>query len=314
MVVQGILINILFGQDIEIPYSMKTQSPDTSIEAERVLVELIRKASVSKRLKLVQSMTQGTFLANIHAWRENHPEANEQEAAVIFVSMSYGPQLAQYTQTALAIRKDWHLQPVCLLDVIEEMSNLLNSVGVPCYLGGSIASSLYGMQQLAQDIDLIIDIPSQGISLSSFITLISSLNPYYIFDEHVMQQAFCQHTAFSLLHLDTLIKIDVIVKNRRTFSLSQPQEIHTLMLDERHTGVRVTSVYEMILFKLHRYHQDQVSRRDGMTNDIEWNDILGMLKVQGPLLDLLFFEQEVWHLRLEDIWKLVLVDAGLRNA
>ena len=86
------------------------------------------------------------------------------------------------------------------------------------------------------------------------------------------------------------------------------------MLDEQHTGVRVASVYEMILYKLHRYHQNQVSRRDGMTNDMEWNDILGMLKVQGPLLDMPFFEQEVRHLHLEDIWKLVLADAGLINA
>ncbi|WP_151756820.1 hypothetical protein [Dictyobacter vulcani] len=74
------------------------------------------------------------------------------------------------------------------------------------------------------------------------------------------------------------MKIDVVVKNRETFSLSQPQEIRTLMLDEQHTDVRVASVYEMILFKLHWYYQ--VSRRDGMTNDMEWNDIMGMLKVR----------------------------------
>jgi hypothetical protein len=32
------------------------------------------------------------------------------------------------------------------------------------YLGGSIASSLHGMQQVAQDIDLIVDLSNQNLS------------------------------------------------------------------------------------------------------------------------------------------------------
>ena len=36
---------------------MKTQSPDTSLDAELVLIEMIRKAPVSKRFAFVQAWT-----------------------------------------------------------------------------------------------------------------------------------------------------------------------------------------------------------------------------------------------------------------
>ncbi len=47
----------------------------------------------------------------------------------------------------------------------------------------------------------------------------------------------------------------------------------------------------MILFKLHRYQRDKQLRTDGMRDDAEWNDILGMLKVQRPDLDLALLEE-----------------------
>lgn len=62
-------------------------------------------------------------------------------------------------------------------------------------------------------------------------------------------------------------------------------------LDERYPPVRVASACEMILFKLQRYQRDARSRSDGMRDDSEWNDILGMLKVQGPALDLVRLER-----------------------
>ena len=61
---------------------MRTQSIDTYPEAERVMIELIRGASISKRFRLVQSLTQSALWSSFHAWRERHREASEQEAAV----------------------------------------------------------------------------------------------------------------------------------------------------------------------------------------------------------------------------------------
>jgi hypothetical protein len=74
---------------------MRTQSVDTHPEAERIMIELIRRASMSKRFQLVQTLTQSMFWSTIHAWQERHMEVSEREAAVHMLSCSYGPGLAK---------------------------------------------------------------------------------------------------------------------------------------------------------------------------------------------------------------------------
>ncbi len=83
------------------------------------------------------------------------------------------------------------------------------------------------------------------------------------------------------------------------------------MLDERYPPVRVASACEMILFKLQRYRRNERSRSDGMRDDSEWNDILGILKVQGPNLDLALLERWADALEEAETWRQALVDAGL---
>ena len=98
---------------------MKTQSPDTSLDAEAVLIELIRKASIGKRFNLVRSMTKQTIGANMRCWRESHPKASEQDAAIHFVSFNYGPVLAAQLQTVLEQREQqWHEELADLVTVM----------------------------------------------------------------------------------------------------------------------------------------------------------------------------------------------------
>src|SRR5215467_289452 len=138
---------------------MRTQSVDTHPEAERVLIEMIRQAPMNKRFRLVQSLTQSAVWSSIHAWRERHQEVGEQEAAIHYVSCSYGTILARRVQAALEARQQWHLQPPDLVAAMLSALQVFDELNIPSYLGGSIASSVHGMQQMAQDIDLVVDLP-----------------------------------------------------------------------------------------------------------------------------------------------------------
>jgi len=190
---------------------MRTQSIDTQPEAERVMIELIRGAPMSRRFRLVQSLTQSALWSSSHAWRERHREASEREAAGQVVSTCYGADLARRVQKALERRESWHVQPIDLLAAMRPL-------------------------------------------------------------------------------------------------------VAAYALDERYPPVRVASAYEMILFKLRRYQRDARSRSDGMRDDREWNDILGMLKVQGPALNLTLLERWAGALDGAEIWRQALVDAGLADA
>ena len=287
---------------------MRTQSVDTHPEAERIMIELIRRAPLSKRFRLVQSLTQSTMWSSIHTWQESHCEASEQEAAVHVFSSSYETNLARRVQEALEMRAPWQIRPIDLIAVMLPALHAFDHLCVPYYLAGSIASSLHGMQQLAQDIDLVVDLPEHTIA-----RLPALLKPYYVLKDTI-QEAERAHMSFSLIHLDSLMKVDVVLPKQDAFDTSMRQLVAHHTLDERYPPFLLASACEMILFKLQRYQQDERSRTDGMQDDAEWNDILGMLKVQGPDLDLPLLEEWAGTLGMTDTWRRALVDTGLRDA
>ena len=288
---------------------MRTQSIDTQPEAERVMIELIRGAPMSRRFQLVQSLTQSALWSSFHAWRERNREASEQEAAGQVVSTCYSIDLVRCVQEALVGRESWHVQPIDLLIAMLPAVRAFDRLGVSSYLAGSIASSLHGMQQLAQDIDLVVDLPASSVT-----PLLALLEPSYALDGDVVREAALNRTPCSLIHLDTLLKVDVILPRPSPYETAMRPLVAAYTLDERYPPVRVASPYEMILFKLCRYQRDARSRSDGMRDDGEWNDILGMLKVQGPALDLALLERWTGACDGAEIWRQALVDAGLADA
>jgi hypothetical protein len=288
---------------------MRTQSVDTHPDAERIMIELIRNSPMSKRFRLVQSLTQSAFWSTMHAWQERHREASEQEAALHVLSCSHEPGLIQHVQAALKMREGWHLQPTDLLAVLLPARRALEDLHMPYYLGGSIASSLHGMQQLAQDSDLVVDMDEQTLP-----SLFAVLGQHYLLEEDEARKAVRARTSFPLIHLDSLMKIDVVLSKREAFDTSMRQLVRCHTLDERHPPIPLASATEMILFKMQRYQRNERLRTDGMQDDAEWNDILGMLKVQGPDLDLALLLEWVGKLDVGETWHRALVDAGLQEA
>lgn len=73
---------------------MRTQSPDTSPEVERVQIELIRKMSPAKKFNLVRSMTRTMIQASRANIRALHSDADENELRLLFIELYYGKELA----------------------------------------------------------------------------------------------------------------------------------------------------------------------------------------------------------------------------
>lgn len=287
---------------------MRTQSQDTTIEAERVLIDLIRKAPARKRFQLVQSMTRGSFLASMQM-QKKHLDGYEREIAIRLVSIMYGAQLAQQLQSALMADTSWRVHPIDLANIIFEVAQVLDGLHAEWYLGGSVASSIHGMQQLAQDVDFVVYLDPQQLPL-----LLSHLKERDFLGKDLLQEGASQPSSFSLIHLASLMKVDIVLPSLGTFDTVMKQLVAPVVLDERYPAYPVASAVEMILFKLYRYYQDARSRKDGMIDDAEWNDILGMLKVQGMSLDVSLLERCSKAFHIVDVWQAILVDAGLKAA
>lgn len=74
---------------------MISQSPDTAPEAEKVQIELIRSANVSKRISIVRSLSQTTMYLSRRAIRRANPSLSEREVDLAFVAYHYGADLAE---------------------------------------------------------------------------------------------------------------------------------------------------------------------------------------------------------------------------
>ena len=74
---------------------MISQSPDTSSEAEKVQVELIRESSVSRRISKVRSLSQTAMYLSRRAIQRMNPSMSEREVDLAFVSNHYGEELAE---------------------------------------------------------------------------------------------------------------------------------------------------------------------------------------------------------------------------
>lgn len=84
---------------------MRTQSRDTHPEAERVQIELLRKAGPARRLELGLSFSQDALQLARAGIKRVHPSASEEEISLIFIEVTYGKDLANRVRAYLAARQ-----------------------------------------------------------------------------------------------------------------------------------------------------------------------------------------------------------------
>lgn len=73
---------------------MKTQSNDTSAEAERVLISLIRKESIYRKLSKILSFSQTTIQLSKRAISRANKDLDVGQINLLFIKYHYGEDLA----------------------------------------------------------------------------------------------------------------------------------------------------------------------------------------------------------------------------
>ena len=98
------------------------------------------------------------------------------------------------------------------LDVTLLVTHLLDSLGVPYVIGGSVASTAHGLIRTTMDVDMVADLQTQHVS--RFVTALS--NDFYV-DAMSVHQALERRSSFNLIHLKTMVKVDVFLPRNRPF-------------------------------------------------------------------------------------------------
>ncbi len=89
---------------------MRTLSRDTSVEAERVLIQLLRRAPVYKHLEIVSSLIKTTWQLSWLGICERHPKETRPAQARRFFSLLY-PDFPQPEKIEDVVRRSSNEKP-----------------------------------------------------------------------------------------------------------------------------------------------------------------------------------------------------------
>jgi hypothetical protein len=186
------------------------------------------------------------------------------------------------------------------IEVTLRVTAVLEKLGIPYVIGGSLASTLHGMIRTTQDSDIITEMRPEHIS-----PFISSLQNDFFIDEEMIADAVQRNSSFNILHRDTMFKVDIFIPHPRPFQQSQLARAQRQAFElETEMSANFASAEDTILSKLEWY------RMGGETSERQWRDILGILKTRAGDLDLEYLKKWAKDLNVAGLLKRALKEAG----
>jgi len=186
------------------------------------------------------------------------------------------------------------------IEVTLVVTGVFERLGVPYLIGGSLASTLYGMVRTTQDSDIIAEMQLEHIQ-----PFVSVLEAVFYVDQEMIAESIQRNSSFNIIHRDTMFKVDVFIPRPRPFLKSQ------LARARRQTfslGKEVSAMFaspeDTILSKL-EWH-----RMGGEASDRQWRDILGVLKTKAGDIDLEYLHHWARELKVGDLLERALTQAA----
>lgn len=176
-------------------------------------------------------------------------------------------------------------------ELLQRVTAALDANAIPYMLTGSVASSMYGIPRATNDIDIVIS-PTRD-RLLSVVQLFQRVG--LTVEPEIAVSALRNQTQFNLIDFPRGLKVDLIVRKDRDFSVTEFGRRATHEVE----GMRLTiaTPEDVLLAKL-EYAKLGDSERQLI-------DAAGILKVQGDALDTSYVEHWVDKLGLQQQWAAV---------
>ncbi len=96
-----------------------------------------------------------------------------------------------------------------MLKLLEEICRILDALGVPYMLSGSVAMNLYAEPRTTQDIDVIVEMMTDDVY--NFTKLLG--NRFY-YSEEAIFDAIERKSMFNIIDFESGMKVDLITRNK----------------------------------------------------------------------------------------------------
>lgn len=165
---------------------------------------------------------------------------------------------------------------------------MLERIGVPYFVGGSLASSLQGEPRATNDIDLVVDLAPSAVG-----ALREALGPDFEVDEEALADAVRRRGSWNIFFLPLTYKIDLFQKGTTPFDESEFSRRRRFDLGAgRH--IWLESPEDSALRKLLWY------RQGGEVATHQWRDVVQLLRT-SPRLDERYLDEWAAALGIADL-------------
>lgn len=183
-----------------------------------------------------------------------------------------------------------------LAPIVEIFERLSISYSV----AGSVASSAHGVARATLDVDVVADLQLEHVD-----PLVAAISGEYYVDRDAALDAVARRSMFNVVHLATMLKVDVYVLTSRSFDRESFRRRAHVRLDDREgaRGYLVDTPEDTILHKLEWY------RAGGEISERQWSDVIGVLQIQLGALDLDYLNRWASELGVADLLERALATA-----
>lgn len=178
------------------------------------------------------------------------------------------------------------------LQILAELSPLLKEAGIQFWVGGSVASSIWGDPRQTNDIDVAVLRPS----LNEF-KLRAVLPDHYYIGPNEIQEALKDHgeyPSFQILNMNEAFKFDVFIVSPDEYVLEESARVRETEILPDHVAP-LASPEDIILHKLRWFVSG------GQVSDRQWNDIVRVIESQLGKLDTAYLTKWADHFEVREL-------------
>jgi len=122
---------------------------------------------------------------------------------------------------------------------------------------------------------------------------VAALRDTYYVPEERIRDAVGRRGSFNLIHLATMLKVDVFVSRDRPFDHRALERPETALLEG--SPLPISSAEDTVLAKLEWY------RKDGEVSARQWEDVQGVLRATADTPDVTYLRQGAVELGVSDL-------------
>ena len=176
---------------------------------------------------------------------------------------------------------------------------VLEELGIPYVVGGSLAGAVHGVARSTQDADLVANVAPEHVP-----ALVEHLRDEFYISEEALYDAIARRSSANLIHFATMFKVDIFIPKLRPFDLNElVRGEYRPMTADSTRGAMIATAEDTILAKLEWY------RQSGELSERQWRDVLGILRVQGDRLDEVYLCRSAVELGVSDLLERARVEA-----